>query len=187
MTEATFTSMEMSNQAADVTVSITRHYGQFSIEIGATVPCDLRGGEADRMRAIDEITDTLIKEQRRQRERIVSREAGGLPDKVNGQPKGESADKAEVPGTTQIIPVVAISVEEKSGRRKYRVHGGNFMRYGVVVYPQDDGVDFGVTGLQPEKLLIGNNKLAQPMRAVLSMAGTKPVKVLQMLPANVDI
>lgn len=181
-----FTAMQSNDQVV-VKVSITRHYGPLSITLGADVVCEI-AHEASYQRAFNEITDTLLAEHKRQADRLkpTSTKPAGPPSSGNQMTQADAGRGAEPSGTTQKFPADFVDIEEKSGKRYYKIAGGNFVRYGVRIWPEDEDVmsDFGV---EPWKHLpTGRHPLPEGWVALASMAGRKPVKVIGLVPEDVE-
>ena len=170
-----------------ISVSITRHYGPLSITLGADVTCEI-AHEHSYQRAFNEITDTLIAEHKRQADRLKPTEGRreGPPSTGNKMTQ-PSADRGASPSeTTRKFPAEFVESEEKSGKRYYKVAGGDFVKYGVRIWPDDEEVmlDFGHNPWT--KLPTGRHPLPEGWEAVASMAGRKPVKVIALVPENVE-
>ena len=170
-----------------ITVTITRHYGPLSITLGADVTCEI-AHEASYQRAFNEITDTLLAGHKRQADRLKPTDAKrtGPPSSGNHQSKPSPDRGAEPSQTVRKFPAEFVDIEEKSGKRYYKIAGGDFVRYGVRIWPEDEDVmsDFGV---EPWRHLpTGRHPLPEGWIALASMAGRKPVKVIGLLPDDVE-
>jgi hypothetical protein len=183
----TFTAMQSEDDVA-IEVSITRHYGSISVTLGARVTCEVTTPHA-MTRAYDETVDSLIREHRRQAERLrgVSGETS-KPTGTAGGTEGAGVNPSqEIDGTTEMIAVEVIEVELKDEKRYYKVRGGRWTKHGVRLWISDPLTVAGVKDIKWEELRIGKTDVRKMgLRAVLSMAGAKPVKVLQLLPGDVE-
>lgn len=183
-----FTAMQSDNDRVIICVKLTRHYGPYSIELGAEVDCEI-GHEAARSRAFDEIMDTLVLEHRRaaERLRVQKLEQSGKPrsselglsemEQPNGSPSAQ----------TDTFEIVGISIDVVNGKRAYKVHGGRWKKFGVRAFIEDERVTNAVPPLGWDELKPGKHKVKGGLRALVSMAGDTPHKVLQILPADVEI
>jgi hypothetical protein len=94
---------------------------------------------------------------------------------------GSSSSAA--PTATETMPVTALEVEVKSGKRYYKVKGGKYIKWGVRIWP-----DAHITEALPfdlGDLAVGDNDVsAHALEAVISMDGDKPIKVLDVSSRN---
>lgn len=182
----TFTAMQLGDNVT-ITVQITRNYGPLSLTLGVSAECEVLN-EAARQRAINEMTDTLMLEHRRQVERLkpTSSNKSGPPSSGDQMSPGNPTHDGTPSAATEIIDVDYIDVEEKGGKKYYKVMGGKFKRYGVRIWPEDEEVTGGVPELNFAYFGTGRHPVKAGYRALVSMAGDKPLKVLQILPAEVD-
>lgn len=181
-----FTVMQTNTDEAIIRVSITRHYGNISVELGADVLCQI-GSDAARQRAYDEIFDTLINDHRRQAERMRPVATMSGKPSADGElgMNAASAPRQDADEHSKVINITGISVEINKGARRYKVHGGAYNKFGVRIFPSDEAVVSAVPVIDWQNLSVEKvNPVTSGIRALLSMASGKPVKVLQLLPPD---
>lgn len=181
-----FTAMQEGDNVT-VEVSITRHYGSFSITLGAAVPCEI-GHEAAYQRAYNEITDTLLSEHKRQAERLRPTESRrtGPPSSGNQMSQPSPDGGADPSSTTRRFPAEFVVIEEKDRKRYYKIAGGNFLKHGVRIWREDEEVMLDFPHSHWDTLPTGRHAIEPGWEAVASMAGRNPVKVIHLVPKNVE-
>lgn len=155
--------MKRADNTIRVEVNITRHYGQVSVSLGASLWVVADSADAVTA-AYDETVDRVIELHRHELARIKSHVSiGSAPEKATGDTDAETWD------------VEKIVVDLEKGKKYYRLMGGPFTQWGVRLWLDRSivgEVDYDFKDLEP-----GEYPPPFPMR--FSIAGTveKPGKV----------
>lgn len=154
-----------------VKVSITRHYGSVSVELGAEM--DIFATNPEHLsNAYSDLYDHVINEHKTMAARLAS---------AARPPAGESSagtdSKTKNHETPAEIAVDFLTVDFKQNKRYYLVKGGIFSKFGVRLWLDPKVIEAVRDEITFSKLEIGDNVPPVPLVAEIAYEGTIPKRV----------
>lgn len=154
---------EHASNIATVTVKVTRHYQDVSLEYGLTADYKIQhlGMVTSAFQELRDIVEA-------QHELAAENRPALMPSHNNGG-GGQAVQYADV-------QITHVRREFIDGADRIRLIGGEFNKYGVPVYPEF----FGVLGIDVDKLPFGDTPYTNKVRVILDAAG-KPKRAIEVV------
>jgi hypothetical protein len=96
---------------------------------------------------------------------------------VSANSNGSGAAHSSAPSGTEILDVQDIAVEERNGKRYYKLGGGRWLKFGVTAWPEI----FPAVGLEPGDFQTGRQPFPSGYKMEVELENDKPKKVRRLI------